>query len=238
MTELWEWGKKSLARQVAALTILAMVHSLKYRGWWNTLLFAAPGFVLPGLAEYYAVYTSQKIRHLTHPQVRGVPVGAICSWYVITYATFSAVDSLARGGSPLQSRLLIPAVTSLTATSLDLVLDCFALDVGMWEWKENGMYARDIQGPNGKRGIPLINFAGWIGLTAGVSAIYVLITADRGMRNKSTACESGRLASLLLIPYYLPAAIWAIWRGKPRYLLYSGAFPLVLWRAIRGAGQR
>ncbi len=36
----------------------------------------------------------------------------------------------------------------------------------------DGPYATDIEGPNGRHGVPLLNFAGWLGLTASVAIAY------------------------------------------------------------------
>jgi hypothetical protein len=61
---------------------------------------------------------------------------------------------------------------ALVATSLDLLLDPFGLDLGLWEWSEDGPYAPEVKGPNGKRGIPMLNIAGWITLSTGVTLAY------------------------------------------------------------------
>src|SRR3712207_8636075 len=34
------------------------------------------------------------------------------------------------------------------------------LDVGLWEWSGDGPYASEVEGPNGNRGVPLLNYAG------------------------------------------------------------------------------
>jgi len=45
-------------------------------------------------------------------------------------------------------------------TSLDLLLDSAGLDLELWQWSGDGSYAAEVEGPNGKRGVPLLNFAG------------------------------------------------------------------------------
>src|ERR671912_1766539 len=54
----------------------------------------------------------------------------------------------------------------------DLLEDPFGLELGLWEWSEDGPYASEVKGPNGKRGVPLLNFAGWFALTTGVTLAY------------------------------------------------------------------
>ena len=68
------------------------------------------------------------------------------------------------------SRALAP-VEALAATSLDLLLDPAGLDLDLWQWS-SGPYAAEVEGPNGKRGVRLLNFAGWISLIAGVTLAY------------------------------------------------------------------
>ncbi|MDQ3436377.1 MAG: hypothetical protein M3491_03385, partial [Actinomycetota bacterium] len=43
-----------------------------------------------------------------------------------------------------------------------------------------------------------------------------------------------RAAALLLLSYYLPAAVWALKRGRRKYLLYSTPFATTLCAALKG----
>ena len=109
----------------------------------------------------------------------------------------------------------------------------------VWEWSEGGPYASEVKGPNGKRGIPLLNFAGWIALTSGVMLAYQRL---RTRSNATDAAESKnggvpgaeQSAALLLLSYYLPAAVWAMKRGRRKYLLYSAPFATTLCAALKG----
>lgn len=243
MTDILSWYTKRLGMASSLDAALSAAHSLRYHGARRTLVFAALALGLPAVGEYVGVNRAGSLRHHTQPQVKGVPVGAVLSWYVIGYSTFSLVESIWR--SRIVTRkgrlLLLPVSTAVTATSLDLLLDCFGLDLGMWEWTENGTYARDIKGPNGRRGIPLVNFGGWLALTGGVSLAYLLLTSDvtqEGSGPSPESREAGRQAAYLLLPYYLPAVCWALLRRKPRYLVYSAVFPLMLGRALSGGRKR
>jgi uncharacterized membrane protein len=240
----------SQAMVVAALLQagLTVGHSLRARGGRRTALFAALGLGLPALGEYLGVNVLRAVRHHTQPQVRGVPLAAVLGWYNIGYATFAMLESiLAQAGLDARwRRWAVPVGTALAATSLDLLVDCFGLDQGMWEWNSDGPYAREIAGPNGRQGIPLMNFAGWLELTGGVTAAYAALAG--GAQDQPEApgaagsAEAGRTAAALLLPYYLPAVAWALWRRKPQYLLYSSLFPLAValaltgeWRIVRQA---
>jgi Carotenoid biosynthesis protein len=134
-------------------------------------------------------------------------------------------------------RALVPA-TALAATSLDLMLDPCGLDLGLWEWSGDGHYAAEVEGPNGKRGVPLLNFAGWLCLITSVTLAYRLLeparrSADTPSPWAAGGSQAGRVAALLLLSYYLPPAAWTLKRRRPNYLVYSAPFALAMWTALR-----
>jgi hypothetical protein len=136
------------------------------------------------------------------------------------------------------SSALAPAA-ALAATSLDLLLDPFGLDLGLWEWSSDGPYASEVKGPNGKRGVPLLNFVGWIALTTSVTLAYQRLESRQNAADTYDPGNTGgpgsqRAAALLLLSYYLPAAAWALMQGKRKYLLYSAPFATTLWAALKG----
>jgi len=140
---------------------LSIVHSLRARGLRRTLLFAAIGNGIPILGELLAVNVLKVLRHHVRPQVGGVPLAIALGWYNVGYGTRVVIESVPRATDPHEgqrSRALTPAVA---ATSFDLLLDPFGLDLGLWEWSGDGLYASEVDGPNARRGVPLLNFAGW-----------------------------------------------------------------------------
>jgi uncharacterized membrane protein len=221
---------------------LSVAHSLRARGPRRTLHFAGPGLGLPILGEYLAINALKLLRHRTEPGFAGVPAAVALGWYNVGYGTFAMMESILRrtgSGGSKPGRALPPA-TALVATSLDLLMDPCGLDLGLWEWSGDGRYASEIVGPNGKRGVPLLNFAGWLGLTASVTTAYQRLgppgdAAVPPRRGAAGSPEAGRCAALLLLPYYLPAAAWALRRRRRKYLLYSAPFSAVLlWTALGG----
>jgi uncharacterized membrane protein len=192
-------------------------------------VFAALGLGVGATGEYLAINRARRLRHHTRPQVRGVPVGAVLAWYTIMYAAFATMQTvISRRHWPWA----VPLGAATLATSLDLVLDCYGLDAGLWEWATDGPYARELVGPNGRRGIPRGNFLGWILMTAGVCLSYMLVAGER--TDYSTARPLCRLPALILLPYYLVAAIWARQPGRRRFLVYSSAAPaLIAWSLAR-----
>lgn len=220
---------------VAALNV---IHSLRTRGLLRTLLLAALGNGIPILGELLAIHKLKVIRHHIQPQIGGVPLAIALGWYNVGYGTLAIVNGAFNDeDKPRATNSLAPTV-ALTATSLDLLLDPCGLDLGLWEWSEGGPYAREVKGPNGKRGIPLLNFAGWITLTTSVMLAYQLLrtrgdATDKAESDDSDGPGSEHAAALILFSYYLPAAAWALKRGRHKYLLYSAPFATALWEALR-----
>jgi uncharacterized membrane protein len=218
---------------------LNVIHSLRTYGLHRTLLFAALGHGIPILGELLAIHVLKVIRHHIQPQISDVPLAIALGWYNVGYGTLAIVNGAFNAGDkPRATKSLIPTV-ALVATSLDLLLDPFGLDVGLWEWSEDGPYAPEVKGPNGKRGIPMLNFAGWIALTSGVMLAYQHLRT-RGDATEAAESEIGGVpgaeqsAALLLLSYYLPAAVWALKRGRRKYLLYAAPFATTLCAALKG----
>lgn len=208
---------------------LTIAQSLRTRGPRGAAVFAALGLGVPSAAEWLAINVSKELRHHSRPQLAGVPLNATAGWYTIAYATFTLTEHLLEraGASARVRRWAAPIGTALLATSLDLLLDPYGLAHGMWEWRDDGPYAAEIIGVNGKRGVPTANFLGWLGLTSGVTFLYGLLHGDRQAKTP-IAARTARDATCLLLTYYLPAAIWALRHRQPRYLLYSAPFALAV----------
>jgi uncharacterized membrane protein len=219
------------------VTGLSLIHSLRARGLRRTLLFAALGNAVPVLGELLAVKVLKLLRHHMRPQVKGVPLAIALGWYNVAYGTFAMMECILRVSSSHEgSRALAPAA-ALTATSLDLLLDPVGLGVGLWQWSVDGQYAAEVEGPNGKHGVPLLNFAGWFCLTASVTLAYQRLEhygAASSSRAEGTGCpEVGRGAALLPLSYYLPAAAWAVKERRNEGLLYSVPFSAAIWAALK-----
>jgi len=224
-----------------AVTVLNVIHSLRARGLRRTLLFAVLGTAIPVLGELLAVNVLKVLRHHVRPQVGGVPLAIALGWYNVGYGTFAVMESITPAADPhkdRRSQALTPAA-ALAATTLDLSLDPFGLDLGLWEWSGDGRYASEIKGPNRKCGIPLLNFAGWIALTSSVTLAYQCLgpgddAAGSSHSGDDGGPEAGRAAALLLLSYYLPVAAWATRGRRRKYLLYSAPFVAALLAALKG----
>ena len=232
------WLSKVITAHALVVTGLNVAHSLRVRGVRRTLLFAVLGIAIPVLGEHLAVNALKMLRHHVRPQVGGVPLAIALAWYNVGYGTLAVMESVLDGTDPHEgkrSRALAPAA-SLAATSLDLLLDPAGLDLNLWQWRGDGPYAAEVEGPNGKRGVPLLNFVGWIGLTTSVALAYQRLNPGAVGPSRSGAAsgpEAGRRAALLLLSYYLPAAAWATKRRRCKYLLFSAPFLAALWVALK-----
>ncbi len=240
MSELDPRVSKAVTAHSLIVAALNVVHSLRTRGLRRTLLFAALGNAIPILGELLAVHILRMLRHHVRSQVKGVPLAIALGWYNVGYGTLAIVKGTINNAANPQGRksLVLASATALGATSFDLLLDPFGLKLGLWEWSEDGLYASEVKGPNGKCGVPLLNFAGWLALTTGVTLSYQRLqirgnVADAPDPEDNDGPGAERAAALLLLSYYLPAAVWALKRGRRQYLLYSAPFATTLWAAIR-----
>ena len=190
-----------------------------------TLFFLSTG--LPAFGEVLVTGPFGLLRHRTKPRIGGVPLAILLLWYNVICGAYAAAErALAR--SPLgksRQREALPFSAALAATSLDLVTDPFGLDAGLWEWEIDGAYAPEVVGKNGRRGVPVLNYWGWLVVVMGVLLVYARLFPE--------SRPGGRLPILLLMPQYLVSVGWAAKRRKPTYLLYSALFPLVAYLGLK-----
>lgn len=215
----------------------ALAHSLLVRGPGDTLLLCVPAVTLAAAGEYVLINRLKLLHHHMSPQLARVPLSVAIGWYTILYGMVTMAEGLLLRLGLGAGALLwgLPLATSVIALSFDLLIDCFGLDLGWWEWQVNGSYAADILGPNGNRGIPLANFILWAMLCIGTALPYALLSAcTAGAADGSGHPWAGRGAALLLLPHYLLGVGWSLYRRKLRYLLYSLPFAVVLILSLVG----
>ena len=240
MAKLDHRVSKVVTAHAIVMAGVSAVHSLRARGLRRTLLLATLGNAIPVVGEHLAVNVLALLRHRTEPQIKGVPLAVVLGWYNVAYGTLAVMESFmnrADSNKDQRSRTLSLG-TALGATNLDLLVDPAGLDLGLWEWSRDGAYATEIEGPNGRHGVPVLNFVGWLGLITSVTLGYQHLDPDdeiaRPLRSGVAGSpEAGRTAAFLLLPYYLPAVMWALKRRRPKYLLYSTPFSVALWTALR-----
>lgn len=215
---------KLILAHAATGAALNMVSSVRTRGLRRSAAFLALAVGLPAIGEWLATGPLGLLRHRTRPKVAGVPVNVLLGWYCAIHGSY-AVARRVLASSPLTGpsrKKALPVTAALVGTSLDLILDPAGLDAGLWEWGGDGAYAREISGANGRAGVPLINYLGWLSLVSGVVACYGRAFDDPE--------PSGRLPALLLLPLYLAPAAWAV--RRPRYLISSLPFAVATLVAL------
>ena len=227
--------RSKILLSLAALgTILNLADAARTAGARRGAGFLVLGVGLPAVGEGLATGPLNLLRHRTRPRLAGVPVAVLLGWYCAVRGSHAvARGALAR--MPLSDaarRRVLPPSAAIVGTSLDLLLDPAGLDAGLWEWKGDGTYARGVVGANGLRGVPLVNYLGWLLLVGGVVDVYGRAFGDEGGEG-----QDGQLPALLLLPPYLAAAIWAVRTRRPRYLLYSAPFPVAFVLSLRPSGR-
>jgi uncharacterized membrane protein len=220
---------RALTAHAAVVASLSAAHSLRTRGPRRALLFAALGGGIPLLGELVAIHVLKLLRHRVRPRVGGVPLAIALGWYNVGYNVFAVAEHLlARAGLEGEEKRVLAPATALAATDLDLLLDPCGLDLGLWGWNRGGSYATEVEGPNGNRGVPAFNFAGWIWIISSLTLAYLRLAPD------APRPAGARTPALLLLSYYLPAAAWTTRRRRRRYLVYSAPFLAALLVALRG----
>lgn len=203
-----------------------LASSVRHRGARRATRLLALGIGLPAVGELLATGPLKLLRHRAQPRIGGVPISVLLGWYCATNGSLTAAERVL-DRLPLDRtarRRALPPAAALVGTGLDLVLDPAGLDAGLWEWNLDGYYAADVEGPNARSGVPLVNYLGWLALVGG--AVYLDRRSpgdDAGERRKADL-----VPVLVLLPCYLAAAAWAVKRRRFRYLLYSVAFPVAL----------
>jgi uncharacterized membrane protein len=201
---------------------LQLAASIRARGLRRSVLFFVLGTGLPAAGELLATGPLKLLRHRLRYRVAGVPLALLLGWYAVIHGSYVIAGRVAERSRLDEDtkRVTVPALAALVGVSLDLILDPAGLDTGLWEWNKNGAYARGVVGPNGHRGVPLVNYLGWASLVGSVTYVYGSAYED-GAEN--------RVPALFLLPYYLAAVGWAFKRRKFGYLLLSAPFPLALY---------
>lgn len=98
------------------------------------------------------------------PQLLDVPLLIPLAWLMMlppAWAVAQRITGHAGNRSGLRSRIAFIAASALAFTAWDLFLDPQMVHWGLWAWDQPGAYF----------GIPLVNFAGWLGVSALITAL-------------------------------------------------------------------
>ena len=145
---------------------LNLADSIRTRGVQRSVVLLALGAGLPAVGELIATGSLGLLRHHTQPRIAGVPVAIVLGWYGAVHGSFTFAERVL-SQLPLDEAArskALPTLAALLGTSLDLALDPAGLEAGLWEWKADGTYAREVEGPNERTGVPLVNYLDWFAL--------------------------------------------------------------------------
>lgn len=156
------------------------------------------------------------------PNVFGVPIVVSFAWAGITLTAHGALRRVG-AGSPRTAAVARITTTALAVTAWDVFLDPQMVGEGYWRWEAASPAFR---------GIPLVNYLGWM-LTAGVTATLAVIGCGPVRRRASrlpgiTYATLAVLSTLGFLFFFDDVVVAAV--GG----LAMGCFVVVSWR---GAGR-
>jgi uncharacterized membrane protein len=197
----WSGHDAAIQMQVAGLGlglmyVVCIWHSTRVMGPRQTAVF----FVLAGIVTFFAEYMGSNYdwffgaydyTDVLGPRLGGVPVLVVVVWGVILYSAYMLVDWLlglggAQRGTTWLGRIgwsaLVALATGVLLSAWDLMVDPFAVS-GVWEdvlgwtpwwWWSGGSYLPDLTVWQGSGGIPVSNFAGWVGVPFFIAFVFTL----------------------------------------------------------------
>lgn len=183
---------------VAAMWVWVVAHSLFTKGLRQTLLFLALSTAIPFLAEvggvnYGYVFGPYDYSDLAGPKVLGVPLLIVMAWEPILYSAYCIADLLVPGTGSESRRGMVTVLTasalaSLATVACDSMIEGLAIQAPLWSWEGGGPYLRYLPGAETttaaywatlpqapsvySSGVPISNFAGWVGVAFMVNILY------------------------------------------------------------------
>lgn len=133
-------------------------------GWRRAFLAVAAATSVGAAVEALGTRTGfpfgeYRYTEALQPQIFGVPMVVALAWAGM------GLPAWAVAGRLVHSTWARVAVGSVALTGWDLFLDPQMVAEGYWVWPNGGAY----------RGIPLSNFAGWLGVSAVLMAVFAAV---------------------------------------------------------------
>lgn len=187
---------------LVAVWVWVVAHSYVTKGLRKTFLFLALSTAIPFLAEvggvnFGYVFGPYDFSDLLGPKALGVPLLIVMAWEPILYSACCIADLLVPGTGP-DSRGRVPmafaasALAALATVACDSMIEGLAIQVPLWGWEGGGPYLRYLPGAETttaaywatlpqapsvySSGVPISNFAGWVGVAFLVNVIYRVAT--------------------------------------------------------------
>jgi carotene biosynthesis associated membrane protein len=213
-----EWLSTLVVVAFAGATLVLTVLA-----WGTGRAFAAAGFVAVAtlLVERLGTATGFPFGEYDYsgalePTVAGVPAIVPLAWFAM------GVPALEVGHRITRSRPAAVLLGALALAAWDLFLDPQMVDAGYWEWEADGVY----------HGIPLSNYAGWIGVGLVVLGVVDRLRATPGEPAAGTALVGlytwwAVMNTIGFVVFFREPLVGAV--GG----LGMGAFTVLAWRARR-----
>jgi lycopene beta-cyclase len=143
------------------------------------------------------------------PQLSGVPVLIPLAWLMMLPPAWAVAQRL----TGRRSGLAFVAVSALAFSAWDLFLDPQMVDWGLWIWEVPGPYF----------GVPLVNFAGWLLVSALITALA-----------RPPALPDGALLIIYTLTWLVETAgqvlFWRLYGPAPWGFIGMGVFVLLAWQ--------
>lgn len=166
----WIWGDNILAIgiNIAALFQASTVFVIVQKQWG--ILKTGQTFLIILVITWGAEFIGHNTGfpfgeyHYTdalQPQLAGVPLLIPVAWFMLLPSSWVMAQLIIGERNSIQKHILFALVSGIALAAWDLFLDPQMVRWGFWEWEQAGVYF----------GIPLVNYLGWIGVAALVTAI-------------------------------------------------------------------
>lgn len=161
----WFWSDRGLRWSISVGVVTQAATSVLILGatwgWARTALTSLTILVLGWAVEYLGSHTGfpfgrYRYTNRLWPQLGHVPLLIPVAWLMMLPAAWAVGQAVAGG-----QRLLFIGASALAFTVWDLFLDPQMVSWRLWQWEQ----------PGGYYGIPWVNFLGWFGASAAITAI-------------------------------------------------------------------
>lgn len=208
---------------VPVFTLFSLLHAGLLLGWRRAALFFALTVVISYIAEELGVRTGLIFGPYHYSDQLGAKLGHVpvlipLGWFMMVYPSWVVAQALLRGASlrGLPGMAALAFFSAIVMTGWDMVMDPPMAKAGVWVWEQGGPYF----------GVPLHNYAGWVGNTF---LIYLTFDAiDRVLTKREGALyRFGSLFAALPVVTYALFALQYLRPDRPKPLIAIAVFTML-----------
>ena len=173
---------------VGGLFLVSLISAIRRWGYRRALLSAAVVAVATTLLEAVGTKTgfpfgNYQYTDALQPQVIGVPVLVPLAWFAMALPAREVAHAVLGKHAQWYSRIALGAFALM---AWDVFLDPQMVGEGYWQWPDGGWY----------RGIPLSNFAGWLGSAAVLMVLFERLLPVRERPDRTPIVQYALVAIL------------------------------------------